>query len=257
MKVVITGAAAGIGRALVEEALARGDQVVGVDIVELPYSSERLRAERVDVVDSVAVRDLATRLQTEWGVPEVWINNAGIVRLGSVGTLTAGDFEQVMRVNYLGVVHGTQAALSVMDRGVVANVGSLNGMIAAPYLSAYSASKHAVVGFTRSVREEQRQSGSSVRIALVSPGFVRTQIMESNPEFQFPKWLGWMVDEPAPVAREILKALRRGDDEVIPTLHAKVMTRVGSLAPDWAVRSSRLLTARSWRELLGMEKIKR
>lgn len=257
MKLVVTGAAEGIGRALVESALARGDEVVGVDIAELPYSSGRLRPEKVDVTDSAAVMRLAERLRAEWGIPDIWINNAGIARLGSVTQLISRDFEEVMRVNYLGVVHGTLAALSVMSRGVVANVGSLNGMIAAPYMSAYSASKHAVVGFTRSVREEQRQAGSPLRIVLVSPGFVRTRIMESNPEFQFPKWLGWMVEEPTPVARDILRALDRGDDEIIPTLHAKVMTRVGSLAPDWAVRSSRLLTARSWRELLGMEKIKR
>jgi NAD(P)-dependent dehydrogenase (short-subunit alcohol dehydrogenase family) len=265
--VVVTGGAKGIGRALVSQYLEAGARVAALDAAQealqslaQEHASENLVTLACDVSDAASVETAATRVVERLGKPELWINNAGISVLGAFEDVAPEKFDQVWKVNFLGVVHGTRAALARMkepERGLICNVASLNGLVPAPFMSGYTASKHAVVGFTRALQLELSQKQSPVRAVLVCPGFVKTDIMRGHEGFEFPKWLDFAVGDVAATAREIIDGIEAGEEEIIPTLNGKVMKAASRLAPSWVARSSRVLTARNWKELLGLRPVGR
>jgi NAD(P)-dependent dehydrogenase (short-subunit alcohol dehydrogenase family) len=265
--VVVTGGAKGIGRALVRSYLESGAKVAALDAAEdallalaQEVASENLVTLACDVSDPASVQTAAARVLERFGKPELWINNAGISVLGAFEDVPAEQFDRVWRVNFQGVVNGTRAALKLMtepERGMICNVASLNGLVPAPFMSAYTASKHAVVGFTRAIQLELRQKQSPVRAILVCPGFVKTDIMKGHNGFEFPKWLDFAVGDVESTAREIRDGIEEGAEEIIPTLNGKVVKAVSRVAPTWVARSSRVLTARNWKELLGLKPVGR
>ena len=265
--VVVTGGARGIGRSLVRAYLEAGARVSALDAAESALQdlakenpSEKLITLVCDVSDAASVEAAATRVVAFMGKPDLWINNAGISVLGAFEDVTAADFDRVWRVNFQGVVNGTRAALTRMkepERGVVCNVASINGLVPAPFMSAYTASKHAVVGFTRALQLELSQKQSPLRVVLVCPGFVKTDIMKGHEGFEFPKWLDFAVGDVDRTAREIVEGLASGSDEIIPTWNGKAMKAASRLAPAWLARSSRMLTARNWKEFLGLKPVSR
>ena len=255
--IVITGAAAGIGNELAALLERQGAQVVRVDQNAEALAKFSQPKYIVDVSNESAVLDLAANILKEVGRPDIWINNAGIALPGSFEQCSSADFNRVMAVNFFGVVYGTRAALSLFKepaRGIVVNMASVSGIIPAPFLSSYVASKHAVVGFTRSLRQEYEQGLSPLRFVLVAPGFVQTNIMSAG-EMKFPKWLEFMVEKPKETAAEISQGLIKGKLEIYPTSHGKRLLQMHRLVPSWVEKSSRLLTAKNIKELLGFEQI--
>jgi len=260
---ILTGAAGGIGRALAWDLLKSGVTVWAWDLSDEGLTSLRadadrqgyeLRTMKVDVTDRNAVEQAARAVKEKDGKIDFWINNAGVAGVGGFNQLTADDFEKVMAINFLAVVTGTRVALKYMeDRGTgsIVNVASVAGHVPAPFLVAYTASKYAVVGFTRALREELRLRDANVKMVLVSPGFVdTTMISRKSKAAGFPEWLSWLLSKPEAVSREIMHALRKGHEEVFPALNGRVIIRMHRYLPRLARRSSKMLFADSFKDFI-------
>ncbi|WP_433723164.1 SDR family oxidoreductase [Nocardia sp. CA-129566] len=184
--VVITGASAGIGRATAREfassgckvaLLARGDAGLAAAAEDVRAAGGQPLTIPVDVADYAAVETAAARAEEAFGPIDVWVNSAFTSVFAPFEQIAAAEFQRVTEVTYLGTVHGTMAALSRMrarDRGAVVQVGSALGARSIPLQSAYCAAKHAINGFTESVRVELMHEGSNVHITLVQAPAVNT-----------------------------------------------------------------------------------
>ena len=179
MIVDITGASAGVGRATARAfardgwdvgLIARGEAGLEAAAEECRAVGGRVLAIPLDVADSAAVEAAAERIERELGPIDVWVNDAMESVFAPVAETTAAEFRRVTEVNYLGYVHGTLSALKRMtgrDRGVIIQVGSALAYRSIPLQSAYCATKHAIVGFTDSLRCELIHTGSHVRVTAV------------------------------------------------------------------------------------------
>ena len=201
--VVITGASAGVGRATVREFAKRGVSIGliarGADGLEaarreVDTAGGRALVLPCDVADAGAVDAAAARVEEELGPIDIWINNAMVSVFSPIRQMTPEEFRRVTDVTYLGIVHGTLSALKRMlprDRGTIVQVGSALAYRGIPLQSAYCAAKHAVQGFTESLRTELMHDGSRVHVTMVQLPALNT------PQF------GWvksrMPREPQPV----------------------------------------------------------
>lgn len=130
----------------------------------------RAGARPVDVADADAVDAAAQRIEDELGPIDVWVNNAMVSVFSPILQMTPREFERVTQVTYLGAVYGTLAALRRMaprNRGTIVQVGSALAYRAIPLQSAYCAAKHALEGFTESLRTELMHDGSGVHVTMV------------------------------------------------------------------------------------------
>jgi NAD(P)-dependent dehydrogenase (short-subunit alcohol dehydrogenase family) len=181
--VAVTGASAGIGRAVVREMasrgahvglIARGEERLEAAAAEVRRAGPRACVAVADVTDAAQVERAAARIEAELGPIDVWVNVAMAAVLAEVGDVTPEEYLRVTQVTYLGSVHGIQAALRRFvprDRGTIVQVGSALSRRGIPLQSSYCAAKHAVKGFLDSLRAELYQHGSSVRVSLVQlPG---------------------------------------------------------------------------------------
>jgi NADP-dependent 3-hydroxy acid dehydrogenase YdfG len=179
MVVVITGSSAGVGRATAREFARRGDAVAllarGEDALngaarEVEQEGGRALAMPTDVADAAQVEAAAERATAELGDIDVWVNCAMASVLAPIWEIAPDEFRRVTEATYLGQVHGTMAALRRMrprDRGAIIQVGSALAYRGIPLQSAYCGAKHAVRGFTDSVRTELMHEQSNVHITSV------------------------------------------------------------------------------------------
>jgi NAD(P)-dependent dehydrogenase (short-subunit alcohol dehydrogenase family) len=184
--VVVTGASAGVGRAIAREFARHGAKVGllarsqdGLDGAarDVERLGGRASAVATDVSDDRQVEEAADRIERALGPIDIWVNNAMVSVLSPALEMTAEEFRRVTEVTYLGYVHGTLSALRRMvprDRGVVVQIGSALAYRAIPLQSAYCAAKHAVQGFTESLRSELIHDGSRVRLTTVQLPAVNT-----------------------------------------------------------------------------------
>lgn len=184
--VAITGASAGVGRACAREFAARGYDVgllargeAGLEAAarEVRDLGGRASVFVGDVADAEAVERAAAHFEAELGPLDAWVNNAMVSVFAPVMETTAEEYRRVTEVTYLGYVHGTLAALRRMtprDRGVIVQVGSALAYRSIPLQSAYCAAKHAVLGFTESLRSELLHDGSGVEVRMVQLPAVNT-----------------------------------------------------------------------------------
>ena len=184
--VVVTGASAGVGRATVREFASRGASIGllarGADGLEAAkHEVEALGGRAIivptDVADHVQVEAAAERVERELGPIDVWVNNAMVSVLSPVKAMEPDEYRRVTEVTYLGYVYGTLSALRRMlprNRGVIIQVGSALAYRAIPLQSAYCGAKHAVQGFTESLRSELIHDGSRVRVTVVQLPAVNT-----------------------------------------------------------------------------------
>lgn len=170
------------------ELVARGAVVVLCDVdgdgVRAAAAEIGGEALTLDVSDAQAVARAVDGVVARQGRIDLIINNAGYAISGEVRHLSADQFRRITEVNYLGVVYGAHAAYRHMlaqGHGQIVNVASLFGLVPAPMSAAYSATKHAVVGFSRSLRLEAQSLG--VRVNTVCPGFIRTGLFD-NAEYR-------------------------------------------------------------------------
>jgi NAD(P)-dependent dehydrogenase (short-subunit alcohol dehydrogenase family) len=180
--VVITGASAGVGRATARAFAERGDRIALLARGEagLDAAAKEIGGALplpVDVADPSAVEQAANTVERELGPIDVWVNNAFAGELAPFLEMPAEDFRRVTEVTYFGYVHGTRAALRRMlprDRGVIVQVGSALAYRSIPLQSAYCGAKHAIQGFTESVRCELMHDKAHVYVTMVQLPAVNT-----------------------------------------------------------------------------------
>jgi NAD(P)-dependent dehydrogenase (short-subunit alcohol dehydrogenase family) len=177
--VVITGASAGVGRATARAfaqhgahlgLVARGHEGLNGAQAEVEALGGRALVLPTDVTDHDQVEAAAAAVEAAFGPIDIWINNAMVSVFSPVMQMTPKEFKRVTDVTYLGYVYGTLAALRRMqprDRGVIVQVGSALAYRSIPLQSAYCAAKHAIRGFTNSLRCELIHDGSHVRVTMV------------------------------------------------------------------------------------------
>jgi NAD(P)-dependent dehydrogenase (short-subunit alcohol dehydrogenase family) len=178
-RILITGAAQGMGRAFTEYFADRGDRLLAVDIQEVPVDLPSVRTAKCDVTDPESLAEVVGIAQHEWGGLDGVVANAaifdGVVR-APIEEITLSEYARVMDVNVKGVWLTVRAALPALRAAgggsivtlasEVVNAGSVN-------LSHYVASKGAVVGLTRALARELGPTG--IRINAISPGFTETE----------------------------------------------------------------------------------
>src|SRR5688500_18540779 len=193
MVVVITGASAGVGRATAREfakcgaslgLLARGEEGLEGARKEVEAAGGRALVLPADVADPLQVEAAAEAVERDLGPIDIWVNNAMVSILAPLTDVNPEEFRRVTEVTYLGYVWGTMSALKRMrprNRGCVIQVGSALAYRAIPLQAAYCGAKHAIRGFTESVRCELLHDGSEVRLTVVElPGL-------NTPQFEWIK----------------------------------------------------------------------
>ena len=240
--VVITGASAGVGRAV-----ARGFARDGARLGLLARGRDGLEAARLEVVtlggqalvlptdvsDAAAVERAAEAVEREFGPIDIWINNAMVSVFSPVKEMKPEEYSRVTEVTYLGYVYGTLAALKRMlprDRGVIVQVGSALAYRGIPLQSAYCGAKHAIQGFVDSLRSELIHDKSSVRVTMVQLPAINT------PQFSWVKSRLPRKPQPVPpiyqpevAAEAILFAARNDRREMYvgyPTVEAIVGDKI-------------------------------
>ncbi len=236
--ILITGAAGGFGKALCTQLVELDAQVIATDInlTELKkLASEDVKTHKLDVISHNDFAALCAWLKKNKLTPDVWINNAGAAFPKAFAELSPTLFDRILDVNLKGVVNGTRAALSVINtkrESWVVNIASCAGHMPFAYNTAYCASKFGVVGFTQSLQLELKDQKSKIRVMLVSPGFAKTDIMCSNvKEFEVPAWLNLAVGTADQVARDIVRALKAGKEEIHPVKSAALLNGIHRFGP--------------------------
>jgi short-subunit dehydrogenase len=184
--IVVTGASAGVGRAIARRfgrarchvgLIARDADALEIVKAEIEQRGGTAFAAPADVADADAVFAAADAIEREIGPIEVWINDAMVTVFAPVWEITPPEFRRVTEVTYLGAVHGTMAALRHMrerNRGTIIQIGSALAYRGIPLQAAYCGSKHALRGFTDSLRTELLHANSPIRIAVMELPAVNT-----------------------------------------------------------------------------------
>lgn len=177
MRVLVTGASSGIGRATADYLAAKGMQVAGTsrNISNAPEGAVRL--VEMDVTDQSSVAAGVKRTVELLGGIDVLVNNAGISHVGPFEETPEELGRGIMETNFFGVLRVTKEVLPIMREhgsGSIINVGSLGGIMGIPFQSYYVASKFALEGFCESIRMELRNQG--IRVVVIEPGNIKTEI---------------------------------------------------------------------------------
>ena len=204
---VVTGAASGIGLALVEAFVAEGMRVVMADIdgsaleVESHRIGESVTRIVVDVRDQHSVEEAGSLAVEAFGALHVAVNNAGIVNGGNSWELSLEEWHRVIDTNLWGVIHGVRAFVPLIlasgEEGHVVNTASMAAVLALAGIGPYTVAKHGVLGLSDVLRAELEAMHAPVGVSVVMPGMIRTGM---NP-------VGLV--EPSTVARNVLDAMRQ------------------------------------------------
>ena len=243
--VVITGATSGVGLATARLLAARGARLVLVARNEsaLKALAEELRARggeaepvTADVADETALRRAAAVAEARFGGLDAWVNNAGVSLYGRLSDTPLEDQRRLFETNYWGAVHGSRIAVEHLrgrpGGGVLVNVGSVLSDFPVPVQGAYSATKHALKGFTNALRMELLTDAPQVTVTLVKPSALDTPYREHARSL-----LGVGGTNPPPVyaatlaAEAIVHALTRRTRELTVGFGGRALAWMGQAAP--------------------------
>jgi short-subunit dehydrogenase len=241
--IVITGASSGIGLATARMAAKRGARVV---LTSRNEHDLRLVAEEInmrggsatyvvaDVADPAGMDRVADVARQEFGGFDTWVNNAGVSVYGRLSEVPLEDKRRVFETNFWGVVHGCRTAVKHLRQrgGTIVNVGSIVSDRAIPLQGIYSASKHAVLGYTDALRMELEHDRVPITVTLVKPSAINTpyveharNYMEKAPALPPP------VYAPEVVAEAILKCAERRIREITVGGGGRLLTAAARMAP--------------------------
>jgi NADP-dependent 3-hydroxy acid dehydrogenase YdfG len=201
--VIVTGASAGVGRAIALRFAAEGAHVglIARDssaLADVKYEIEELGGKAVvaaaDVADAQAVASAADMIEEQLGPVDIWVNDAMVTVFSPIWDITPEEYRRVTEVTYLGCVHGTMAALRTMrprNQGTIIQIGSALAFRGIPLQSAYCGAKHAIRGFTDSVRSELIHTGKTIDLTIMELPAVNT------PQFDWART--HMARKPRPV----------------------------------------------------------
>src|SRR5262249_46879579 len=249
---LITGGSRGLGLALGREFVARGACVAicARDAEELERAgSDLVRPGRpvlalpCDVASMEEVGRMAQAVRETFGSIDVLVNNAGVIEVGPVETMTLADYEEALDINLRGPLHTMLAVIPEMRRrgeGRIVNIASIGGKIAAPHLTPYTMSKFALVGLSKAMRAELAKDG--VVVTTICPGLMRTgsprnAIFKGRHRAEY-AW--FTISDSLPLltvsaeraASRIVSACQRGEAEVIVPLEAKIAAMGEAIAPE-------------------------
>jgi len=266
--VLITGGSRGLGLLLARRFLLAGARVAicARDQSELDRAQEQLAGGRAghrhgavwtgvcDVTSRESVHDCVSRLTSAGGPVDVLVNNAGIIGVGPVETMTLDDYRHAMEVNFWGAVHMTHEVIDDMRRrrgGRIVNICSIGGKIAVPHLLPYSASKFAMAGWSTGLRTELKKD--NIFVSTIFPGLMRTGSPRNvEVKGQHRKEYAWFaLGDSLPLtsmnadraAGRIVQACVNGEAEVVLSWQAKLASTLAALAP---AAVSELSAAANW-----------
>jgi NAD(P)-dependent dehydrogenase (short-subunit alcohol dehydrogenase family) len=272
---VITGAASGIGRAIADRCAQERMKVVLADVevgalakaeASMKAAGATVLAVRTDVSQAKDVEALAQRTLDSFGAVHLLCNNAGVGTEAPIWESTIAEWEWVMGVNLWGVIHGVRVFVPLMlaqdTECHVVNTASMAGLISGPGLGVYKVTKHAVVTLSETLHHELAERGVKIRVSVLCPGVVRTQIMESErnrpgrppatqpldpasrTRWEFLRQLVQAGMPPAQVADAVFKALRKDQFYILTHPEGKeyVRTRMEDILQDRSPTSPVLVT---------------
>jgi short-subunit dehydrogenase len=262
----VTGAASGIGRALALELSARGCELALADRDETGLRavaaeiakahSQKVSVHRVDVSEPSQIEIFAQAAVAAHPGLNIVVNNAGVALLGQFNEIDQAQMDWLMNINFWGVVHTTRAFLPHLARrreAHIVNLSSIFGIIAPPGQTAYAAAKFAVRGFSESLRHELQMAKSPVRLSVVHPGGVATNIARNS------RTGAGMTDNarraqsiaqfdalarttPAAAARRIVQGIENNTPRILIGNDARFLDLLQRLRPGtyWSVLSRRM-----------------
>ncbi len=244
---VITGVTSGIGRAAAREFVNRGCQVFGT--VRNPATAQAIPGVtliNMDVRDEASIQSGMDSIIAQAGRIDVLVNSAGVTLLGAVEETSIAEAQLLFDTNLFGLLRTTKTVLPYMrgqGSGRIVNISSVLGFLPAPYMALYSASKHAVEGFSETLDHEVRQFG--VRVTLVEPSFTKTNMDANAP--QTAMRISDYDKDLSIVSRAIQQNVQKAPD---PTGVASTIADA-SLNP-WKMRPPLKAKHRCWRSFAGL-----
>ncbi|WP_291856696.1 SDR family NAD(P)-dependent oxidoreductase [Bradyrhizobium sp.] len=262
----VTGAASGIGRALAQELAARGCDLALADRDEAglqllaaeiaKHDTRKVSTHRLDVGEPGQIQEFASAAVADHPNLNIVINNAGVALLGNFHEVEQAQMEWLININFWGVVHGTRAFLPHLGRqreAHIVNLSSLFGLIAPPGQTAYCAAKFAVRGFSESLRHELAMAKSPVRLSVVHPGGVLTNIVRNSRTGagvtdnarraqSIDRFDAVAKTTPAAAARRIILGIEKNQPRILIGNDARVMDLLQRFRPAtyWAVLAKRI-----------------
>lgn len=243
---VITGAGSGIGRAMALQLAASGSHLALADIddagledtVKLLPESTSCITFQLDVADRAAYQAFVQQVIADYQQVDIVINNAGIVRLHSIGQGTYEDYEKTLAINLFGVLHGCKEFIPYLKQrpeAWLSNISSIAGLAGVANYSSYNTSKFAVRGLTESLRSELRET--NVNVSCVHPGGVRTNIHKlgvfSEDSVETAKSLNKMMDAMTAekAADQVLVGMAKGKRRILVGRDVKALDLITRLMP--------------------------
>ncbi|QQZ61741.1 SDR family oxidoreductase [Paenibacillus sonchi] len=237
--VVITGASSGIG-ALTAQMLGKR----GAIPILLARSEDKLKDTAAgilgvfglyacDVTDEEQVQNTFADILSVYGRIDVLLNNAGYGKFAAFTDMESREFDDMMDVNYMGIVRCTKAVVPHMlerGSGQIVNMASMAGKIGTARSVAYTATKHAVLGFTNALRQELRKQG--IIVSAVNPGPIATEFFRTaDPSGSYEKSVARMMMTPEHVSKKIVRLIDKGKEEIDLPGFAAVGIRLYGLFP--------------------------
>jgi short-subunit dehydrogenase len=264
---ILTGASRGLGVLMAERLASRGVSLAlaARSEAELQETVGRVQAHGVraigvptDVSKGEDLERLVARTNDELGPPDLLVNNAGIEYLGSFEAIPLDTIEAVFATNVVGLVSLTRLVVPGMverRRGHIVNISSMAGKVASPYYTIYSSSKHAVVGFSWSLRAELGPKG--VGVSVVCPGYVEeTGMFSYRNAGSPPRSLGSV--RPDEVVEAVVKVIEQNKAEaVVAGGLLKIADVAHAISPDFAMAIGRRSGSYSYITKMAAEADKR